>query len=345
MSRLRRYVPRRVVRHVRALQQRVQVRAIRRAHAQRTAPPATQLLPVTLVIPVHNDAARLARLLALAQDMEFAQIIVVDDGSDTPVQADNVTLIRHDTPLGPGPARNAALPQVTAPYLVFIDSDDLPTTELTALLADLADAAPFDICLFKHVDSRIANHGHWGQPDWDEAHWRAAGLAIGALREAPRAVWPDLAQTANYPWNKVYRTAFLTDNGIGCADTPVHEDVTLHWLGFLHAKRILTSDRTCVWHMVADGAGRQTNRSGAERLSLFDALAPVVAAKPPADMAVALVRFVLALSGWIRTVLDADHAPAFEAALTHWLHVTVSDWHADIAAADPALLAQITGRT
>ena len=342
MSRLRRMMPRGLVRRVRNMQHRAQIRAIQRAHARALPAAPADTLPVALVIPVHNDADRLARLLDRAQAMGvFDQIVVVDDGSDLPVQADDVTLIRHDIALGPGPARNAGLAAVTAPYLLFIDSDDLPTVDLTALLADLATVDPFDFCLFKHADSRFSNAGHWGQPDWDETFWQDAGTAIGALQQAPRAVWSLLAQTANYPWNKVYRTAFLRDHGIGCADTPVHEDITLHWLGFVHATRVLTSDRVCVWHMIAPGAGRQTNRRGAERLAVFDALAPVVAATRDADMRAALVTFVLGLADWIKGTLDPPHHAAFDAALHDWLSGSVSGWHADIAALDPALAARI----
>ena len=351
MSRLRRLVPRGIKRVIRTQQQRAQVRAIHRAHARAVTPPPAPLLPTALVIPVHNDAVRLARLLDVARDIGFAQIIVVDDGSDSPVVAPDVTLFRHDTALGPGPARSAGLALVTAPYVLFIDSDDLPTANLVPLLADLAEragaragAAPFDFCLFKHVDSRVANFGYWGQPDGDEAHWQRAGLSIGALRDAPPAAWPDLAQTTNYPWNKVYRTAFLTDHAIRCADVTVHEDIAMHWLSFLHATRVLTSDRACVWHMIDPDAARQSNRSGTERLALFDALAPVVVAGLPPALRVAFVRFVLALTDWARTVIAPAHHAAFDAALTQFLTDTVSDWHADIIAADPALMARIRDR-
>src|SRR5690606_36924284 len=113
--------------------------------------------------------------------------------------APGITLLRHPHPLGAGLARNAGLAVVQSTHLLFLDADDLPTAGLRDLLCDLGQqAAPFDFCLFKHADSRVSSEELWGQPDWDERFWNAAGLAIGALREAPVAVWPLLAQTANY---------------------------------------------------------------------------------------------------------------------------------------------------
>ncbi len=145
---------------------------------------------------------------------------------------------------------------------MFLDADDLPTAALPALLADLArDSKPFDVCIYKYADSRLALAGRWGQPDWDEAFWTAAAWARG-----PWANWPrppaDSGADGELPWNKIYRTAFLRQNRIGCAPTPVHQDIPLHWLALALADRMLVSDRICVWHQVAAGGNRLTNRRG-----------------------------------------------------------------------------------
>ena len=225
-----------------------------------TRPAPMPRLPLALVVPVWNDAAGLARLLDQVAALRlFAEVVVVDDGSDPAlppprVAGAQVRLIRHATPQGGGVARNAGLAAVTQPYLIYLDADDLPAPELPALIADLAcDVAAngaFDLCLFKHADSRVAPEARWGQPQWDEALWARAGHAMGALAPARPGALPILAQTANYPWNKVYRTAFLRENGIGCATTAVHQDIALHWGALVAAGRVLVSDRICVWHGV-----------------------------------------------------------------------------------------------
>lgn len=305
-------------------------------------------LDLALVVPAHNDTARLNRLLAQARALGvFSQIVVIDDGSDPPVpEAADLDLLRLDTRRGGGTARNAGLARVRAAHLLFFDSDDLLTPDLPLLLADLAEAQAFDFCLFRHADSRVAAEPRWGQPDWDEALWQAAGHGTGALRPARPAALPILAQTANYPWNKIYRTGFLRDHAIGCAETEVHQDIPLHWLSFLAAGRVLVSDRICAWHAMAETGTRLSNRRGAERLQVFAALDPVAAALPGADpaFAPALARFVLGLLDWIEPRLDPALLPRLHAEAAVWLKATFSPFQSLVLAEDAALAAALAAR-
>lgn len=326
-------------------------RLLRRLSSITRLRPRPRLAPSlrpALVIPVHNDAEALARLLAQARDMAcFAEIVVVDDGSDPPLPEDpDLVLLRHDTARGGGLARNRGLAAVSAPYLLFFDADDLLTPELPALLAALGQAGTFDFCQFKYADSRVPAEGLWGQPDWDEVFWERAGAAVGHLREAPPDSWPVLAQTANYPWNKIYRTAFLRENGIGCAATQVHQDVPLHWLGYLAATRVLTSDRICAWHHVSAAGGRLTNRAGPERLEMFAALTPVAeaaAGRGPVWQG-ALARFSLGLIDWGAARIDPALRPRLEAEAARWLAAHLGPGLTDLGKTDPVLAQSLRDR-
>ena len=315
-----------------------------RARPARRPPPPAPLRPA-LVIPVHNDAAGLARLLDQARGLGcFAQIVVVDDGSTPPVApAPDITLLRQDQAQGGGVARNLGLTAVTTPHVLFFDADDLLTADLPALLTALGGAGDFDFCQFKYADSRVPAEGLWGHPDWDEVFWEEAGAATGHLRDAPPETWPILAQTANYPWNKIYRTAFLRDHGIGCAATSVHQDVPLHWLGYLAARRVLTSDRICAWHGVSTAGARLTNRSGPERLEVFAALTPVAEAARGASPAwhAALARFSLGLFEWGSARIEPDLAPRMAMMERDWLRSHVAPWLGGIEGCDPALAARL----
>lgn len=100
-------------------------------------------LPITVVIPVRNNAAGVDRLLGL---LPGVPCIVVDDASDVPDELARVvarfgaTLIRLDHNLGPAGARDVGLKAVTTELVAFVDSDvEVLPSALTALARHFAD--------------------------------------------------------------------------------------------------------------------------------------------------------------------------------------------------------------
>lgn len=282
---------------------------------------------LAVVIPVWNDPTGLARLLPqVLSATGITQIIVVDDNSDPPCTAEHpdltdpaadprLTWLRSETRRGAGHARNIGLEQVTTPHVLFFDSDDILLPGFADLIADLADpeTPAFDFCLFRHVDSRQRAIGALDPLPSDQHHWDMI-----AAPEAPTPL--SLAQTARicrisaYPWNKIYRTAFLRENGIRCTEIMVHNDLELHWTGFLRGRDILASSRLCCEHFVHETGQRLTNKSGAERLEVFQALESVQTAIASdagiaATYADAAAEFYLNLIRWI----DGTLAPELRA--------------------------------
>jgi len=316
-------------------------------------------MTLTLIIPVHNDAENLQRLIERSSALEIAEhYIVVDDGSDVPLHADQLraagapapgrlTLLRNDTARGPGAARNRALLHVVTDHLLFLDADDLPTRELPDLLRDLEGEA-FDFCQFQYHDTRMEQELAWGQMTHDQQLWQAAGLDLGALSEVTPKAAAELARTANYPWNKIYRTEFLRAHAIGCSDILVHEDVELHWRSFLNARRILASDRVGVIHFVSPQGARLTNRTGAERLDLFGPLgrlAMEIRLKSPATYALPFFDFAIGLFDWIAGNLDSAHHDAFATAVHDFVTTQVpADLLDQIRAAEPERTARVLAR-
>lgn len=315
-------------------------------------------MKLSIAIPVHNDAANLMRLLRKLTELGCAaHVVVVDDGSDIPLDktalittsgldADRFTLLRHERALGPGVARNRALANVPTSHMMFLDADDQPTRELPDLLADLTgeilSGRYFDFCLFQHHDSRSEQELRWGQMPWDQRLWHKAGLALGALSEARGAARPILAQTANYPWNKIYHTDFLRNNGIGCSEIMVHEDVELHWRSFLGARTILTSDRIAVIHEVVSDGARLTNRAGPERLDVFARLTVLANDVQNTPYAAAFVHFTLGLTVWIADNIDTAHHHALADKTNQFLdHPLVRDSLNPLKKEDPDLMKRV----
>lgn len=275
----------------------------------------TEPLTLSLIIPVFNDTENLVRVLMQAAELGcFAQAIVMDDRSDPPLTNDLITpqnapkdwlsLQHNPTQLGPGPARNRAIDLVQTSHLLYLDSDDLVTPALPDLLADLADK-DFDFCLFKHHDSRVET----GQLGFDEDLWQQASLPPRPLVMLDPSQVALLTQTANYPWNKIYRTEFLRQSGARCSDILLHEDVALHWQSFLYASKILASQRIVVEHFVLDDGQRLTNLRGRERLAFFKVLpalfSQVRAVKSP-DLTLPFLHFITGLFYWIEANTTPD---------------------------------------
>jgi glycosyltransferase involved in cell wall biosynthesis len=84
---------------------------------------------VSVIVPTFNGAATLADAIeSIRAQAVPLEIIVIDDGStdDTPRIAATlgVLVIRQDN-AGPAAARNTGLQHATAPYIAFIDDDDV----------------------------------------------------------------------------------------------------------------------------------------------------------------------------------------------------------------------------
>lgn len=89
--------------------------------------PPVELARATVVIPVHERARQLDRLLGSLGGA--LPVIVVDDASADPdaiaavAAAHDARLIRLARNVGPAGGRNAGLAEVATPFVVFIDSD------------------------------------------------------------------------------------------------------------------------------------------------------------------------------------------------------------------------------
>ena len=111
--------------------------------------PPVPVPAVTVVIPVRDRSAGLARLLsALRADPATRRlpVVVVDDGSIDAAAvaalaaAAGATMLRHETARGPGAARNAGLRTATTDAVAFLDSDCVPVAGwLGALAPHLTD--------------------------------------------------------------------------------------------------------------------------------------------------------------------------------------------------------------
>lgn len=240
---------------------------------------------LAIVIPVWNLPEDLSALLEqVAESGLFSEVVVSDDGSEPPCDpralgfdetqlgGARLVYLRSSEQRGAGHARNRGLEAVTARNVLFFDADDRLEPGLQEIWeTHVAEGTP-DFTIFRHIDTRVLEgEQREGSFAPEEKLWnRALGRAeTGFLSVESRA---HLSALSAYPWNKIYRTSFLRDAGIQCSETPVHNDIRLHWLSFLRADRVLASRVVGATHVVGNRGHHLTTRRGEDRLCLEDIL-------------------------------------------------------------------------
>lgn len=132
---------------------------------------------VSVVIPTRDREAFLldATRSVLAQRDVDVEVIVVDDGSSrscdavlAPLGDGRVRVVRHDQPRGVAEARNTGIRAARAPWLAFLDDDDLLAPgSLAAHLAATHETpeAGWSCVGLVHIDRRAAIVGSSLPPD------------------------------------------------------------------------------------------------------------------------------------------------------------------------------------
>lgn len=137
------------------------------------APPATRRVPITVVIPTLNEAARIGDAV---RGLDWAdEVIVVDGGSTDDTrrlaeQAGAQVLLAVGTTIGA--QRNVGIEGARHEWILAVDADERLTPELRDEIARVAQTPPLDgmpeayrIRFRNHYLGRELKYGPWGR-DW-----------------------------------------------------------------------------------------------------------------------------------------------------------------------------------
>lgn len=223
----------------------------------------------SVIVPVYNVETDLPACLEsiLAQSCTEFEVIAVDDAStdgsatileDFARRDPRIEVIRQPTNGGLGRARNAGMARARAPYIVFVDSDDMLTGDALARVAErIADTGRPDVVMMGFA--RIQPDG---QVVPDRRSRCLAPEMCGPLGERPKLL--EILATA---WNKVYRRDFLTEHGFQFP-VGVYEDVPWTYPILISASRIATLDHVCYLYRLHDRP-HLLNVSGAAHYDVF----------------------------------------------------------------------------
>jgi glycosyltransferase involved in cell wall biosynthesis len=208
---------------------------------------------VSVVVIGYNDAAHVTDAVrsALAQGPAVREVVAVDDCSTDGsgalldgLAADEPRLKVIRRPVnsgGCGSPRNAGIDAATAPYVMFLDSDDvLPPGAVDALLGAAVERGTqvaAGLCVRRELPSGR-------EVPWERALYARPALVSHPARR-PRLVHDTLCV------NKLYRTDFLREHGIRFPEGRFrYEDFVFTARVLAAGPRIaLVPDTVYVWHV------------------------------------------------------------------------------------------------
>ncbi len=112
---------------------------------------------VSVVMPAHNSAAYIAEAIesVLAQRSVSLELIVIDDGSKDDSASiarsysdPRLVLLQNSSAGGPSRARNQGVRAARAPYVAFLDSDDVMSADSMQAAVSALDASPEAVISF-----------------------------------------------------------------------------------------------------------------------------------------------------------------------------------------------------
>ncbi|MFI6942397.1 glycosyltransferase [Streptomyces sp. NPDC050418] len=210
----------------------------------RLHPPIRQVqhrFELAVVVPCYNVAQYLdACLGSIAAQRGFAatQVILVDDGAtdETPHILDrfahqyaNVTVV-HQRNGGLGNARNNGLAQVAAPYVTFLDSDDILGPDALALMLRAARRDGTEVVIGDLVNFPDRPYGPW------KAYFGDGDKVIHDFAQTPDLIFSGSA------CNKLFSTGLLRRLGVRFGEGVHFEDSWVTLPAMLRAQGISIVD-------------------------------------------------------------------------------------------------------
>lgn len=235
----------------------------------------------SVIIPVYNAEKYLKECLdsVVHQTLRDIEIICVDDGSTDSSYAilqeyakrDNRFLVWQQANQGAACARNYGMSMAKGKYLLFLDSDDVFSTELiekAVIKAELFDA---DVTAFKAVAFNT-NNGHKAvMKDY------ITGFSYGHDKTFSYVDIPDrIFNSFLIPaWNKLLKKSFVNENNITFQNVKRYNDMLFSSKALALASKIILLDEVLLCYRV----GMKSNLQARKDKTPLEVYKPLMALK------------------------------------------------------------------
>ena len=200
---------------------------------------------LSVIIPVYNVENYLRECLdsITNQTVKDIEIICIDDGSsdnspdilkEYQKKDSRIKIITKENG-GQASARNLGIKEAQGEYIAFIDSDDFIEAEMLEKLYTKAKDDNLDIAMCK-----IATYNNQTKEIKDNVWY----YMLGIFRDFEKDIFNHkdtkefTCNIAVTPYNKIYKTSLIKDNGILFPEGLIFEDEKFFYDTYLRAKRV-----------------------------------------------------------------------------------------------------------
>lgn len=228
---------------------------------------------LSIIIPHYNLPRELlerciASIIPAAADAGDYEIIVVDDGSDTPplwvndaFPGVNVRLITaaHG---GPGAARNRGIDEARGTYIEFVDGDDtiIPSTCYRQCIEKLRSEMPQVL----HFNYRIVTPGNKPGATDNKKVTFSNTISGGTYMKD--------FNLSGSPCRYFVRRELLFEKGIRFPENILHEDEEFNTILHFHARTLVYSDATLYNYCIREGSTTANSSTQFETKRINDML-------------------------------------------------------------------------
>lgn len=234
---------------------------------------------VSVIVPVYNAQNTLSACLGnlvhqTLADMEF--ILVNDASTDHSMDIlldcerafpDKVMLVNLERNCGPGGARNAGLCYASGEYIGFVDSDDIPDTEMYEKLYKLAVSGDYDM-----VDGAYYNE------NTDTLILQTADNCRGVLDNEKRR---ELIAGGGYLWSRLIRRELF--DHLHFRENTILEDMETLMLLFMRTKSLGTTREFVYKYCAAKGSASKLTDPARYQKAITDAMRAIATTLFPLD--------------------------------------------------------------
>lgn len=231
---------------------------------------------VSIIIPVYNEKKFIKNCLSccINQTLEDIEIIVVDDKStdntveivkDIMEEDSRIRLIELDKNYRQGYARNIAIEQATADYIMFLDADDLYEKNCVEEMYNkiIGDDADMSICKFATIDDRTGKISYQKYETGNYAYLPEKFHSGFCYKDVD---FMDLFNKCNVVWDKIYRKSFLVENNIKFPGGMFCEDDVFSFETIFKAKKVSILNKSLLYYRI----NRPTSSSMLKDRTTFD---------------------------------------------------------------------------